>query len=152
MGPTAAILFPSPMTDQFQTELVSFLNHKADDTQGDCVWIEARAIVYSTNWGWDDHKESYTGLISLVGWSPESILTLGAMSNRREDHRLLGQLCAEISLRFNGLIEFGALLSDYTKDQSILSCPSHFQNEGTSIVSPSLMSQWLNHTDFRMVK
>ena len=140
------------MNDAFQDELVAFVESIADRTQGQDFWIEGCPFVYSTEWAWEGHKESYKDLRDEAGWSPQSILNLGAMCNDGEDHKALGQICFALASHFNGLIEFGARLSEYTNDESILSCPAHFQIQGSSVLGPSLMNRWLQHADFAMVK
>jgi hypothetical protein len=51
-----------------------------------------------------------SGLPRLLGWTPTAVVTIAAMCNNAEDHRLLARLCLTLCEETGGIVDFGGTL------------------------------------------
>lgn len=147
-------------------ELRKEILERADSVSGNDFWLNQRPFILSFG---PEYPEGLSeicdaGLPEVVGWSPEDVVTLAAMCNRDEDHRLLANLCAELAEKEDGLIDFGGYLAigpivegSGPEDALRIENPDGvtgllFATSLSHYGDVSLLRSWLQHPSFRMVK
>lgn len=152
-GPCSAILIPTKLEVLTPASFPVMLKSLVDEVLGQGYFrLDARTFVYSLGWEYEEQLIEYAELNSLLGWAPLDLVVFGAMCNGPEDHKALGSLTLGLASAVGGVIEFGSLLEEYTRDEQILQHPEYYPYGGTSILGVNLMKAWLLHRDFAMVK
>jgi hypothetical protein len=114
---------------------------------------EARPFLLFSEPRVEDDLDTF---VKAVGWTPIQDNGLAAMCNRKEDHRILGEMALWLSERLSGVVDLGG----YVPAISELGLPS--VNVGYSmvtgdgayctVVGPAALRAWLASPKFRMVK
>ncbi|MFC3153278.1 DUF6368 family protein [Litoribrevibacter euphylliae] len=152
MGPATRILLKEILSDAEKSDVIVRIQELSDVVRSNDFWIKGSPFAYSFGWEYEQEKEEYVGLDSLIGWAPKYQLVFSAMSNQKEDYFYLGDLCVEFSKRLNGFVDLGLPLADFTSDEFILNDPEHVLYDGASLLGPSLVKLWRDHKDFWLVK
>jgi hypothetical protein len=174
-GPTASVLFVVGETEA--AELVRRARSACGRTSGDDgqFWVEGRPFVVTIG---PEYPEMLTevvqsGLPRVLGWTPSGVVTVAAMCNGPEDHRLLAQLCLALCQETGGVVDFGGTLpfgpdvegsaAAYPSStanpaglQGVLFSTSYETMAGsfatTHYGDADLLRAWLAHPTFHMVK
>ncbi len=152
MGPATRLLLREVLSDSEKSDVIVRIQELSDLVRGNSFWIQGSLFSYSFGWQYEQERDEYDGLESLIGWAPKDQLVFAAMSNQKEDYFCLGDLCVEFSKLLNGFVDFTLPLADFTTDELILKKPGHIMYGGASLLSPSLTQVWRDHKDFWLVK
>jgi hypothetical protein len=61
-------------------------------------WLDERPFIMTVGPAYPEQlSEVSHGLPSILGWTPEQVVTFAAMCNDDRDHRLLARLCVALS-------------------------------------------------------
>lgn len=139
------------------------------------LWIDGRPFLSTIG---PEYPEALTdvvesGLPRLLGWTPRAVVTVAAMCNDAEDHRLLGRLCLALCEATGGIVAFGGALPFGPDVEGLApSSPLRVTNPGglagvllvasyetvsgalatTHYGDASLLRAWLAQPTFHMIK
>ncbi len=95
---------------------------------------------------------------AITGFDPKFDVSLYAMSNDNESHKILGMLCLKIAEATNGIIDFGGQLNNLPKtlpNGKLFSIPYHTAVNDVAqyhIGDAEFLKFWLSQENFRLVK
>lgn len=103
-------------------------------------------------------QEEITQIKTTTGFKPKFDVSLYAMSNDNESHKILGMLCFKIAEATNGIIDFGGQLNNLPKtlpNGKLFSIPYHTTVNDVAqyhIGDAEFLKFWLSQENFRLVK
>jgi len=126
-GPTAGVLLPTKLPEEFRGELRTRLRCGSPLGSDDDFLLEGEPFIL------DLRPRSPEQLIAedprVLGWAPQDAVSFAAMCNGHEDHRLLARLCLDIAEDFGGVVDFhGALPIGPHFDRTSLAKPVRVSN------------------------
>lgn len=151
-GPTVGILIRNKLDATARIEIMQYIQVLADKVRGEDFWVNGAPLGYELGPAYPGEINEYSGIEASIGWSPQDIIGLYAMSNGELDHRVLAYVALDIARMVDGRIAFSDLLCHYTEDLEMLNDPGVCEYEHESVLTPDLLRRWLEHDDFRMVK
>lgn len=129
-GPGAQVLFATAATPSWEAALDGMIDLvKSGERKGDSFWIgttrpiggfyegEGRPFLVSigTELPWEESLLTDSGETPAFyerpfGFRPDMGVTLNAMSNQPQDHRILGELALAVAKRLGGIIDLCGLI------------------------------------------
>jgi len=174
-GPTAAILVRAQLTNEHIESVRAIAMSGADAIQGHDFWLKGRPFILSVGAQHSGALEGELegGLELALGWQPEDIISVAAMCNDDEDHRLLAEVCLRLCESFDGIVSFGGRIavgpvhdSSHGSDPLRIENPSglpgvlyatSYETAAGSYVTAhfadaTFMRAWLTNPGLRMIK
>ena len=174
-GPTAAILVREQLTKQRIDAVRAVAMSGADAIEGDDFWLKGRPFILSVG---PQHSselevELEGGLALVLGWQPQDIISVAAMCNGDEDHRVLADVCVRLCECVDGIVSFGGRIAvGPVHDPSNGLDPLRIENPNgmpgvlyatayetaagsyatAHFADATFVRAWLMNADFRMVK
>lgn len=126
-GPTASVLLKTGPTESQLEQIQSTIESISSRREGDDIWVGSTASiggVVDTDGRWfifsvdqinarefDYEEEELIQLEQSIGYRPSHVISIAAMCNGNEDHRILGEIVFYFAQLLDGMIDFhGAIL------------------------------------------
>ena len=153
-GPIASVIAREPLSAAQLGSVADFIASKAARVEGDSFWVSGRPFIWIAG-------EEYPGQLSevdlseVIGWQPKGQVILIAMCNDKVDHRILADLCIEVALLLDGIIDFEGWLGDVTPKIGQIWKSTYESVPGTAfshLGTPEFLRWWLEQPGFHMIK
>lgn len=202
-GPTAQVLFSTIATTSWQVMLEETLDCLGSSREGGEIQVMTTRLIGGLYEGpgrpfligigaGDEEPWSDMGVLGEAGETrafyertfgvyPDSTISLSAMSNQAEDHRILGEIALALAQRLGGVIDMGGLI---VPRHAFLSTPDFWNAPwsavqsgvraftesmpGTAValtyrptpgrewawhtIDAAFLQAWLSHPEFHMIK
>lgn len=174
-GPVASLLLPHELDLEAKDMVEGEIRRRSSRVEGSDFWVEERPffLIFGPEYPDEVEELAASSLPLLLGWEPRDMVTFCAMCNRDIDHRILAELCLQLSEEQGWLVDFGGQLTGQR------SLPRNRPSEGVRVEDPDglsgtlfatsylttngeyatshfgdahLLRSWLKHPTFRMVK
>lgn len=147
------------MSDEQLRSLRRLIEERSNHLDSNDFWIDDRPFILIPGTEYEGQLEEYTevGLCDLLGWTVEATVTVCAMCNQIQDHRLLGEFCLNIAKLLGGIIDFGGELPlGRAQHRGALYGFPQVGNSGCPwtwhIGDIDFLAWWLEQPNFRLVK
>ena len=201
MGPAARILFSTTVTTSWQAILEETLDCLGSRREANAIQVMTTRLIGGLYEGpgrpfligvgneepWSEMGalaeagETRTFYEQVFGVYPDSTISLSAMSNQPEDHRILGEIALAVAQRLGGLIDLGGLIvprhvflstpdfwnAPWSTVQSSVRAftesmpgtavaltyrPSSEREWASHTIDVAFLQAWLRHPEFHMIK
>lgn len=174
-GPGVSILFDFERDETVVSAIRDACLSTATHTEGNDFWVESTSIVGGSYVGegrpfilWfadasDDLElgEDIGLFTNALGWLPKLSFGLAAMCNRDQDHRILAELSCYICRNHGGMITMNGDFDWVCRDRSFREHFHHHpevvtvvdvDNSKSQLFTHAVLTDWMTHPDFRMLK
>jgi Family of unknown function (DUF6368) len=174
-GPTASVLLQARLEADGQARCRAHIAGVASKMQGDDFWIGGRPFIlrFGEEYAGEFDELAASGLPDVLGWAPVDAIGFAAMCNGEDDHRSLAELCLRFARQWDGLVDFcGTIVApdapssttgrpparrDNVQDLAGVLLTTWYETANGMFASSqygdaALLSSWLEHERFRMVK
>lgn len=159
-GPTCSVL--SPAMSRPGSSADALVGLVASVRDGDSFWVHDTRPIGGTYTGAGRPfllfreprgEGELRALEKAIGWMPAQEIGLAAMTNTKDDHRILAELAIWLAERDSGLVDFGG---DLPPVSQVVEQPSSEVGQPSfavaHIADPRSLRAWLLSSEFRMVK
>lgn len=114
--------------------------------EGRPFFFELHALPF-----YDLEADELEGVAAAFGRGFQTAVTVAAMCNDVDDHRVLAELCLHLATGATGVVDYGGLLPRLPSDPSTLAgrCVAL---DSCHYSDTEFLEAWMSHPDFRLVK
>ncbi|MCP4178778.1 MAG: hypothetical protein GY756_13520 [bacterium] len=158
-GPVASIITGNIISEDQIQEIKKYINENASLIKTEGFWIRERPFIINFGLEFKEELQEHieNGISDIIGWEPKDKIIISAMANQEIDHKILAELCTNISQKLNGLIDFTGELNigDERIQGTLFKVPYKNINGEISynhIGDIEFLIHWMKNNNFRMIK